>query len=187
MKRRVSKRAILMWTFGGFSRPLYLLIVGLFVFSILLYFSVITVTDAGLWATVISFDVYAMGGLGAVIALLFLSFLSNSSLKYYSQYFEIGDDALKFVTGIISQREIFVPYGKIQSINIQVTVAEQVWGLADLMIQTSGHGGTENPDMAEGFLSGLKYSDAVAIKDELFRRMNNPKPVPSAGSAQPAQ
>ena len=97
-----------MWTFGGFAKMLYMAAMGLFVFSIIVYFSISGVS-AGILPFVKIGVLYLIEGLGAAIMLLFLSFFSNAWLKYFSQYFELEPDSIKIVQGIIEQKESFIP------------------------------------------------------------------------------
>lgn len=160
-----------MWTASAFGRTLYMTAIGLFVFSIIVYFSIGSV-PTGIFPFVQMGALYLIEGLGAAIALLFFSFFSNAWLKYFGQYFELEPDSIKIVQGILEQKESFIPYRSITNVSIKITVAEQVWGLADIMIFTSSPGEKENPSEAEGFISGLKYDDAVAMKDELLKKIN---------------
>lgn len=170
MKQRSSKRAILMWTFGSFTKPVATVTIGLFIFYLIVYFAIGS-TAGGLFQTVRAAGVYIIGGLGAAVVFLFLSFFSNAWLKYFGQYYELEPDSLKVVEGILEQRESYIPYANIENVDIKITVAEQIWGLSDVMVYTAAPSGKENPKEAEGYIAGLKYRDAIALKDELLRRM----------------
>jgi len=127
-------------------------------------------------------------GVGSAVIMfsLVLFDLFDAILKHTLFAYELEPDSIKIISGLIKKQESYIPYKNIQSVDIQVTGSEYVWGLADVLIFTSGVGDKRNPDSAEGFIEGLLYNNAVALKDELFRRMNA-RPAAPAPTAQPMQ
>jgi len=111
-------------------------------------------------------------GLSVVLVFLIFSAVSEAFYKYWSLSYELEDVALKIVKGVYKKQESYIPYKNIQNIEIKMSGGERFWGLATILIFTSAVGDKNNPDLAEGYISGLKYDAAVALKDELLKRVN---------------
>lgn len=110
-------------------------------------------------------------GFSIVFIFLIFSALSNAFYKYWSLSYKAEERALKIVSGVYKKEESYIPYTSIESIDIRVGSLERFLGLSNLLIFTSGIGDKNNPDSVEGYIEGLKYDNAVALKDELLKRM----------------
>lgn len=117
------------------------------------------------------FDKWLFLGFSIVLVSLILSAVSSAFYKRWSLSYEVEESALKIVKGVYKKEESYIPYKNIENIDIRVGSDERLWGLASILIFTSGAGDKSNPDLAEGYIDGLKYADAVALKDELLKRM----------------
>ncbi len=110
-------------------------------------------------------------GLSVVLVFLIFSAISGALYRYWSINYELEESALKIAKGVYKKEESFIPFKNIESIDIRVGSAERFWGLSSLLIFTSGVGDKNNPGSAEGYIEGLRYNDAVALKDELLKRI----------------
>ena len=111
-------------------------------------------------------------GLSVVLTFLIFSAISGALYRYWSINYELEDAALKIIRGFYQKEESYIPYKNIQNIEIKMSAGERFWGLATILIYTSATGNTDNPDLAEGYIDGLRYNNAVALKDELLKRIS---------------
>ena len=117
------------------------------------------------------FDKWLFLGFSIVLVFLILSAASSAFYKRWSLNYELEESALKIVKGVYKKEESYIPYKNIESIDIRVGSDERLWGLASILIFTSGAGDKNNPELAEGYIDGLKYKNAVILKDELLKRI----------------
>ncbi len=110
-------------------------------------------------------------GLSVVLTFLIFSAISGALYRYWSINYELEDAALKIIRGFYQKEESYIPYKNIQNIEIKMSAGERFWGLATILIYTSAVGDKNNPDLAEGYIEGLKYNNAIALKDELLKRI----------------
>ena len=176
---RASKKAILMWFTGGLARRRVFIVFVLLILAAaaFLYLKGLTTLNI-LYFGEILFWPYArllifLLALGLSVALLFfvLRAAGDALLKHAAFSYELQPEAIKIVTGIFGKKESYLPYKNIQSVDVRVSGREYIWGLADVLIFTPGEGGENNPAKAEGYIEGLRYQDAVALKDELLKKI----------------
>ena len=111
-------------------------------------------------------------GLSVILVFLIFSAISGALHRYWSINYELEDAALKIIRGFYQKEESYIPYKNIQNIEIKMSAGERFWGLASILIYTSAGGDKDNPDLAEGYIDGLRYNNAVALKDELLKRIS---------------
>lgn len=177
--KKVSRRAILMWFVGALYTKAFIIVVVLFILSGGAFFYLAGMTTQQilffgavyLWPYVRLVDFLVFAGLGVAMLFFVLKAVMGALTKHLSVEYELGPEALKIVTGIFAKEEIYIPYKSVQSVDIKVSGSEYLWGLADVLIFISVGGNTNNPESAAGFIEGLRYKDAVALKDELFKRV----------------
>ena len=182
--QRVSKKAIWMWATNNFANKIgiavaiFWFITGvLFIYfapqknlgnvsGTFLTFNLVTVYDY-----VLLIDKWLFLGFSVIILFLIFAATSGAFYKYWSLSYELGDTAVKVVKGFYEKKESYIPYKNIQSVDVQMGVGERFWGLTTVLVYTSGAGDRTNPELAEGHIEGLKYDDAVVLKDELLKRI----------------
>lgn len=139
--------------------------------NVFLYFAPQNNSD-GLLATAIIADKWIFLGLSLVLAFLIFSAASQAFYDYLSFSYELSDGSLKIVRGFYQKKEAYIPYKNIERIDIEMSAGERFFGLAAVLIFTSTVGDESNPESAEGYIKGLHYNDAVALKDELLKKTN---------------
>lgn len=117
-------------------------------------------------------DKWIFLGLSIVLVFLIISAVSNAFYKFWSISYAMEDSDLKIVKGFITKHETYIPYKNIDSVDVRVGSAERLWGLASILVFTAGAQDKENPEAAAGYLEGLTYNDAVALKDNLLQKIN---------------
>ncbi|MBI3589126.1 MAG: PH domain-containing protein [Candidatus Liptonbacteria bacterium] len=113
-------------------------------------------------------------GLGMLVA----SFLAAAIgalvawLDYFNYKFALDDYALKIRRGILSKKEIEIPYRQIQDINIDRSLWFRFLGVSRIAILTAGQ--EEEPEIgeADAQLVILDKAEAESIKEELLKRAN---------------
>ncbi len=182
--QRVSKKAIWMWATNNFANKtdiavaIFWFITGvLFIYftpqknlgnvsGTFLTFNLVTVYDYALLI-----DKWLFLGFSVILAFFIFTAVSFALYEYLSFDYELGDESLKIVKGFYQKKESYIPFKNIQSVNIEMSISERFWGLATVLVYTSGAGDQTNPELAEGYIEGLKYDDAVVLKDELLKRI----------------
>jgi len=115
----------------------------------------------------------------SVAGMLVLLVLLPAGLTWATQWFAIGHDALVVRSGVLFRRTRTIPYGRIQGINTAQSPMQRVLGLGSLRVDT-GQQGVE----AEAELPMLRWSDVLALQEELVRRRG--PVVGGGGEAVPA-
>lgn len=161
-----------MWLTEFLTKPIGLSILGFWFLSgiLFLYFSP-QKNLAKIYEIILVLDKWLFLGFSIVLVFLILSAVSNAFYKYWSLSYELEEVAVKIVKGAYKKEESYIPYKNIESIDIRVGSGERLWGLASILIFTSGAGDKNNPASAEGYIEGLKYDDAVVLKDELLKKI----------------
>lgn len=171
--QRVSKKAVLMWTARSMTKWLGLAVLILWFVSgdVWLYFGP-QKNLSGIMNNAIAIDRWIFFGLSIVLLFLIFSSISNAFYKYWSIGYATEESDLKIVKGFIIKHETYIPYQNIDSVDIHVGSTERLWGLASILVFTAGAQDKENPEAAAGYLEGLKYDNAVVLKDELLQKIN---------------
>ncbi len=169
---RASKRAIWMWAVNHLLKPIGItILISWFAIGSLYLYMAPQKNLGNFLENIVVLEKWIFIGLSVVLAFLIFSAVSGALYRYWSINYELEDAALKIIRGFYKKEESYIPYKNIESIDIRVGSNERLWGLASILIFTSGAGDKSNPDLAEGYIDGLKYKNAVALKDELLRRM----------------
>ncbi|WP_411968185.1 PH domain-containing protein [Haloferax sp. YSSS75] len=106
-----------------------------------------------------------LGGLGAVALVGFAVLaIAGYEFAYYERFeYELTDDTLDIRSGVFSRRNREIPYRRIQNVDISRNVAQRLFGLAAVDLETAGGGGTE------GSLRFVTYEEAQRIQKEVAR------------------
>ncbi|WP_416839143.1 PH domain-containing protein [Haloferax sp. DFSO52] len=106
-----------------------------------------------------------LGGLSAValggIAVLAIA---GYEFAYYERFeYELTEDTLDIQSGVFSRRNREIPYRRIQNVDISRNVAQRLFGLAAVDLETAGGGETE------GSLRFVTYEEAQRIQKQVAR------------------
>lgn len=118
------------------------------------------------------------GGALTVIAMAVGLGIGLRALSYRHLWYELDSSELGVYSGIISKKRTHVPYQKIQSIDLKMTLVQRILGVCNVVIDTAG--GASNKAVVIPYLS---KQDAQALKSELFQLKN--ASVAGAPIAQP--
>ena len=171
---KVSKKAIAMWGTGYLLNPIGIAVLIFWFISGNLYLYLAPQKNlSNVLVNTVALSKWVFLGLSAVLVFLLLSAFSKAFYRFKSVDYELEDAAFKIMRGFYKKEELYIPYKNIQNIEITMSAGERFWGLATVLIHTSAAGNTNNPDLAEGFVDGIKYKSAVILKDELLKRIGN--------------
>lgn len=81
--------------------------------------------------------------------------------RYHARGYDMGDDRLRVVRGILFHSDTVVPFGRIQHIDVNQGPLQRFYGLATLTVHTAG---THN---ASVHLPGLGHEDAAAMRETI--------------------
>lgn len=81
--------------------------------------------------------------------------------RYHARGYDMGDDRLRVVRGVLFHSDTVVPFGRIQHIDVNQGPLQRFYGLATLTVHTAG---THN---ASVHLPGLGHEDAAAMRETI--------------------
>ena len=81
--------------------------------------------------------------------------------RYHARGYDMGDDRLRVVRGVMFHSDTVVPFGRIQHIDVNQGPLQRFYGLATLTVHTAG---THN---ASVHLPGLANDDAAAMRETI--------------------
>ena len=81
--------------------------------------------------------------------------------RYHARGYQMGDDRLRVVRGLIFNSDTVVPFGRVQHIDVHQGPIERAYGLGTLVLHTAGN---HNSAVA---LPGLGHADAMAMREEI--------------------
>jgi len=81
--------------------------------------------------------------------------------RYHARGYQMGDDRLRVVRGLIFNSDTIVPFGRVQHIDVHQGPIERGYGLATLVLHTAG---THNAAVS---LPGLAHADALAMREDI--------------------
>ena len=96
------------------------------------------------------------------VLLLALYLIVRTPLRrYHARGFQMGDDRLRVVRGLIFNSDTVVPFGRVQHIDVHQGPIERAYGLGTLILHTAGN------HNASVKLPGLGHGDALAMREEI--------------------
>ena len=115
-----------------------------------------------------------------ILAVFLLSFLLfagafiSTRFMYAYNRFLLDDDALRIRRGMISQEEFAIPYRQIQTVDIERSYSQQIFGLSRVVILTAGQGFGRQGDGGESneIFSAMDTEIASWLQAELLKRAN---------------
>jgi putative membrane protein len=99
-----------------------------------------------------------------VLAGVVLLLVVGSIVRYLSTRFGLTADALHFQSGVLSRQSRVIPFGRIQSVNVQQSALQRVLGMGELRVETATSGAS-----AEVALKVLRWPHAQALREQLVR------------------
>lgn len=101
-------------------------------------------------------------------------------LDWEMRWYVTTDRSLRIREGLGSVREMTLTFGNVQNVSVRQGPLQRLLGLADVVVQTAGGGGTrssdpheQGPSLHEGFLRGV--DDAEAVRDVILERLRRLK------------
>jgi uncharacterized membrane protein YdbT with pleckstrin-like domain len=93
-------------------------------------------------------------------------------IKYLSCTFTFGDVAFNIERGILSKKEIAIPYRQIQNVNIEQSFSHRLMGVSKLIIQTAGDDDNEKEGEASGVFDVIDSRIAEETRNILLQKAN---------------
>jgi len=105
-------------------------------------------------------------------ALLLMVFLSYVFAKWnYDNYlYELGDKEIKIKKGVLWKTNTFIPYIKVQNVDIAYGPITGWLGLANVSIQTAGSSANFK---VEGYIPYVSFEEAERIREEILNKVNS--------------
>jgi len=81
--------------------------------------------------------------------------------RWQARGYRMAADRLRVVRGLLVRRDTTVPFGRVQHLDVEQGPIERLYGLGTLVLHTAGN------HNASVRLSGIRHSDAVAMRDAI--------------------
>lgn len=104
---------------------------------------------------------YFFGSIGVVVLVLVYGVLS-----WYRFTYRIEQGELRIEYGLIVRKKRFIPFDRIQSLDLSEGILQRLFGLVKVKVETAGSGGMGLQD-GEAVLTAITKQDAQAIHDYL--------------------
>jgi len=95
----------------------------------------------------------------ALLALVLVGFMP--ARRYAARGFDMGQDRLRVVKGVLFHSDTIVPFSRVQHIDVQQGPLERAFGIARLILHTAGK------HNASVTLPGLAHDDAGAMREAI--------------------
>lgn len=114
-------------------------------------------------ALILEFASALPAGTVAVPVLLVFAFivLRVPLRRYHARGYQLGEDRLRVVRGLLFQTDTTVPFGRVQHIDVEQGPLERSYDLATLILHTAG---SHNASVS---LPGLAHKDALAMRETI--------------------
>jgi len=114
-----------------------------------------------------------------IIIYIFSSIISNiviseiyTVLSYNAWFYELTEDGIKIERGIIWKKYSYVPYERIQNVDISRGILARMLSFSKIIIQTAGYSGYQN---AEGNIPAVDVKKADEIRDFIMDKISKKK------------
>ena len=81
--------------------------------------------------------------------------------RYNARGYDMGEDRLRVVRGLLFHRDTVVPFGRVQHLDVEQGPLERAFGIARLVLHTAG---THNASVV---LPGLAHARAVEMREAI--------------------
>jgi membrane protein YdbS with pleckstrin-like domain len=122
---------------------------------------------------VIESPLISLIGFIVYIVLLFLF----SELVYNNFHYSTDDVGFQKSFGVLHKMQVSIPYQQIQNVNIRRSLADRIFGLCHVSLETAGNSNGARTQVtstsgttSEGYLPGLTLEDAKYLHDLLLSR-----------------
>ena len=119
--------------------------------------------------TIINYLVYI---LFIISVLLILGALFISWLSYINCDYTLSENALSIRRGILTKKEVSIPYRQIQNIDIEQSFNYRMMGVSKLVILTAGNDNKDKEGEAEGIFEIIDSDNAKKIKEYILEKSN---------------
>ena len=107
-------------------------------------------------------DLLPRGAIVVPVLLIALWLIVRVPLRrYQARGYQLGEDRLRVVRGLVFRSDTVVPFGRVQHIDVHQGPLERGYGLATLVLHTAGN---HNASVA---LPGLGHDDAMAMREAI--------------------
>jgi len=95
-----------------------------------------------------------------------------SWFKYISCDFTLGENAFSIRKGVLSKKEVSIPYRQIQNIDIEQSFNFKMMGVCKLVILTAGNDNNDKDGESEGVFDVIDFKVASSIKEMILQKTN---------------
>jgi len=124
-------------------------------------------------------SIYAIIKYGWLLSsILFVCFAIAAYFEYRSIKFTITDSSFAVSSGLVTRKEIVIPFSKIETVNLSTTPALRIFGLCSFVIKTSAQNGAGVPSSEsepDAILPAISESLAKEIQTSILSVSNQPK------------
>lgn len=113
---------------------------------------------------IVNYFVWGLFILSAAI-LIFSVFLAW--VKYLSCDFTLDENAFNIRRGLLTKKEVSIPYRQIQNINIEQSFAHKMMGIGRLVVLTDG-----DREETDGVFDVIDYNLSKEVRDFILKRTN---------------
>ncbi len=113
----------------------------------------------------------------AIVVLIALLISYIAALLVYKNYeYGLTEEGFRKKYGVISKKDISIPYERIQNVDIERSIIARILGLSEVNIQTAGEmatirgAGSLISQESEGFIPGVLPEEAERIRKKLINR-----------------
>ncbi len=162
--KRLDRRAISYWTLKRFFvTMIIILLVGMNFHDLILYFG-----SGGIFK-------FLIGLLLSIPIVVVLAYIS-AKISWSNFEYDLTDSEFKQESGIIHRSSIFIPYDRIQTVDIERGIFARLFGISDIIITTAGVGESRwNQRAGIGRLPGISQDEAMALRIEIMSRARQAK------------
>lgn len=105
--------------------------------------------------------------LGLLLLAAFIEIITRMS--YNRWFYEFTSEGLRLERGIIWKRYSYVPYERIQNVDIRRGIFARMFGFSAVVIQTAGYSAQA---MAEGHIPAVDANEAESIREFILKRIS---------------
>ena len=109
----------------------------------------------------VSGRLFAGAFLGPVVLVAVVLALMVPLRRYHARGYDMGEDRLRVVRGLLFRRDTVVPFGRVQHLDVEQGPLERAFGIARLVLHTAG---THNASVV---LPGLAHARAVEMREAI--------------------
>ncbi|HEX6852456.1 MAG TPA: PH domain-containing protein [Candidatus Polarisedimenticolaceae bacterium] len=125
------------------------------------------------------FEIFEIAGVGFLLVQMPFTFAAVR-LDYEMRWYVTTDRSLRIREGIVTVREMTLTFGNVQNVSVRQGPLQRLLGLADVVVETAGGGGSRSadsheagPSLHEGYLRGV--DNAEAVRDAILERLRRLK------------